>query len=146
VKYDKSNTWEKRKWWYLLLSPLIIAGAAVVSVCIPSFYQIFSGPSLKTLLANVAFVVSRGAMFGFAVFLLISLGKTLRRRWLTIEELVIYVAATGITLALPKSVYEVHYRWGDLIDDYYQVNWLALYMAAVSLALIAFLIRRSGRH
>jgi hypothetical protein len=104
---------------------LIVTSTALIGVSLLSANEIYWRIGLShnnQLPVMVAFLVSRGMTFAVAVFLLVSLRKTLRTRWLTIEELMTYVAGAGIAMTLPLGVREVKYRYLHSIHSEYQVS------------------------
>ena len=144
---DKATGRDQRKWWSMLLSLLIVIETALIGVLLMLANQIYWGSiqtDVKTILATSALLVSRGMMVAVAVFLLVSVRRTLRTRWLTIEEFITYITGTAIIMTLPLCFREVKYTWGDLINVDYGVSWLSILIAA-ALALIVFLVYRSTR-
>ncbi len=208
--------WERRKWWSILPTPLVLAGVAMIGASVPQpwWHRLYWDVSAlgitppmavsigsvcqalrkkiadcqghdhangrwSSLLASLIFIetaligvsllivnrvywslVQAGtaglsamaaslitvvAIFGFGAFLLVTMGKTLRKRWLMTRELLIYASGAGIIMALPLFVRRKTTRWGDLINIYYNINWSSLFLALVLLTVVAFHIRRMSR-
>jgi len=142
---DKAKGWDKRKWWHLLLPTLIIIETALIGVILLVVIEVYWGTGSDTIAAMVASLISLVAMSCFVPFLLVHLGKTLRKRRLTTRELMIYVSGAGIFMAMPMSVHYEEHRWGDVIDGNYVVSWFSLCLTLLSLAVVAFFIHRSSR-
>jgi hypothetical protein len=95
---------------------------------------------------NFMYVISLVATACLVVaFLLWSLWRALRKRRLTIWELMIYVAGAGVAMAFPQCHYVQYEKYADMVRVAYHVKWTSLWLTLLALAPVVFLIRRSSR-
>ena len=58
-------------------------------------------------------------LLGFIVF---SLVMTLRRRWLALWELLIHIAGTGLTIAIPRCFRVKYDHFADVVVVYHEAD------------------------
>jgi hypothetical protein len=97
------------------------------------------------LVGSATFIVSLSAMFFFVGFSFPSLWKTLRKRKLTVRELLVYVAGAGVAMALPNCFYIESERYVHVVVMWWKVRWFSFLMTLLSLALVVFLIHSSSK-
>jgi len=135
---------QKHQTWYLALWPLIVTETVLVSVSlllVNRIYWALARLGTNTLIAMAASLISVFAAFAFGAVLLVNLGQSFLNRTLTIRKLVIYVAGSGITMALPLCVRYRTRVYGDLIEGRYAVNWFLLCLSLLSLVAITYRLR-----
>jgi hypothetical protein len=94
---------------------------------------------------SMAFMISVPLAICLIGFLLLSLAITLRKRRLTIWELMIYVAGAAVTMAIPCCFRERSDRYADVTILYWEVAWFSLGLCYLFLAPIMLLIYRKSR-
>ncbi len=75
------------------------------------------------LVGSATFIVSLSAMFCFLGFSLLSLWKTLRKRRLTVRELLVYVAGAGVAMALPNCFCIQSESYADIVVMWCDSPW-----------------------
>ena len=95
--------------------------------------------------AHLAFLISLGLATCLFCFLILCLVSTLRKRQLTIGELMIYVAGAGVIMAILSCFRFQAHRYGQSLFWYPKPAWLSLVLCYLVLAPIMRVISRKSR-
>lgn len=98
-----------------------------------------------TLAGGILVAVSLVAILHFVGFTLVSLWTTLRRRKLTIRELLLYIAGAGAAMALPACFSSRSEKHGDMVLMWWDVHWFSFFTTSLSLGCVVFLIHRLNK-
>jgi hypothetical protein len=99
---------------------------------------------INEMLGSIAFLISILTSISFLCFLLVSLVRILRRRRLTIRELMAYVAGSGVAMALPGCFQVTTLKHRDVAMVDYHANRISYGFAVIAVSLVVFLIHRDG--
>jgi hypothetical protein len=91
---------------------------------------------------DVTQLIALNVMAYFVVFLLVSAWKTLRKRKLTVFELMVHVAGFAVAFSIPQC-FDLTSSIADLDRAWIEVRWASLCIALLSLAAIVLLVHRS---
>jgi hypothetical protein len=96
-------------------------------------------------IATLVFLISIGLAICSFGFLILCLASTLRKRQLTIRELMIHVAGAGVTVAILSCFRFKALRYGQSLFWYPEPVWLSLGFSYLVLAPIMVVIYRNSR-